>query len=760
MGRKTNITIAPASGIGGTTAQSFQYNGVNQSTFARDTANGNNADVTLVYDSIQRTVEEEQVYGGNTRYVTNNAFASLAVSQFTFPNARQINSGYDALYRKQQVIEAATSAVIASWQFFGPQRIAEVALGNGIIQTMLNNARTHSAVQFGTVPNPPWGTPSTDRLGYDGSGRMIAKRYLAGGINSTTFAYNNTTPVVGNTTAFDPADNKFYERALHAEERSFLYQPVDNDGNIASPAPGYDSINRLLQYERGILSSTGGYQNNGGGSVTTAITLQNTDEDRTYNIDGMGNWRATVFTPLRGIALTDPRNHNYLNQITSRNGTAFFYDGVPGASNGNLAHTGGWNFFYDALNRLIQVKIASTGVVIAAYVYDALNRRARKTITNGGTTGNIPDGMTDYIYMGNQVVEERNPFGGSGSTDTPIRQYIWGTYIDECIQLTTLTTLGSQSLSPGTYYLLQDLLYRAVALANSSGAIVEAYDCDAYGNTLIFTGPGADGVWFTDDDVQSSYGANEIIYCGYRFDPESELYHVRNRTYSPVLGRWIQRDPIGYAGSVNLYEYASSRPATRLDPNGKKSEDCCSKNGNCCGADITLNLLLMAGDVRAGWSRLSLTAKLGLAFYTLDPITAFGAWDISGMAEGQAINNAPPCQSGTGKCNSTVTVSGKCYLQGAVNYWLAGLIYNALASSWETSAYASAFYWEVAANVIGRGIIPPPSPILQKWDWFVAGAQGNTAVVPPPNEFESCKPCKVRPGKPLIWQWGFLRGQD
>jgi len=38
---------------------------------------------------------------------------------------------------------------------------------------------------------------------------------------------------------------------------------------------------------------------------------------------------------------------------------------------------------------------------------------------------------------------------------------------------------------------------------------------DAYGNTIIFTGPGADGVWFTDDDVQSSYGANEIIYCGY-----------------------------------------------------------------------------------------------------------------------------------------------------------------------------------------------------------------------------------------------------
>ncbi len=91
---------------------------------------------------------------------------------------------------------------------------------------------------------------------------------------------------------------------------------------------------------------------------------------------------------------------------------------------------------------------------------------------------------------------------------------------------------------------------------------------DAYGNTLIFTGPGPDGLWFTDDDVQSDYGANEIIYCGYRFDPESQLYYVRNRTYNPVLGRWIQRDPIGYSGGINLYGYGESSPAGNVDAMG------------------------------------------------------------------------------------------------------------------------------------------------------------------------------------------------
>jgi YD repeat-containing protein len=113
MGRKINTTVAPASGIGGTTAQSFRYNCLAQTTFARDTANGSNADVTLVYDSIGRAVEEAQVFGGNARYVTNTAFASAPATQFTYPNARQIRTGFDLLYRKQQVIEQATSSVIA-----------------------------------------------------------------------------------------------------------------------------------------------------------------------------------------------------------------------------------------------------------------------------------------------------------------------------------------------------------------------------------------------------------------------------------------------------------------------------------------------------------------------------------------------------------------------------------------------------------------------------------------------------------------------
>jgi hypothetical protein len=36
------------------------------------------------------------------------------------------------------------------------------------------------------------------------------------------------------------------------------------------------------------------------------------------------------------------------------------------------------------------------------------------------------------------------------------------------------------------------------------------------------------------------YGRNEILYCGYRHDPESGMYHVRHRYYHPRLGSSVR----------------------------------------------------------------------------------------------------------------------------------------------------------------------------------------------------------------------------
>jgi RHS repeat-associated protein len=51
----------------------------------------------------------------------------------------------------------------------------------------------------------------------------------------------------------------------------------------------------------------------------------------------------------------------------------------------------------------------------------------------------------------------------------------------------------------------------------------------------------------------------------------SDLYYNRARDYDPVLGRFIQADPIGLLGDVNPYLYAAADPVNMIDPFGLKT---------------------------------------------------------------------------------------------------------------------------------------------------------------------------------------------
>lgn len=53
----------------------------------------------------------------------------------------------------------------------------------------------------------------------------------------------------------------------------------------------------------------------------------------------------------------------------------------------------------------------------------------------------------------------------------------------------------------------------------------------------------------------------------------SDLYYNRARDYDPVLGRYIQADPIGLLGDLNPYLYANGDPVNMVDPLGLTAND-------------------------------------------------------------------------------------------------------------------------------------------------------------------------------------------
>jgi RHS repeat-associated protein len=141
------------------------------------------------------------------------------------------------------------------------------------------------------------------------------------------------------------------------------------------------------------------------------------------------------------------------------------------------------------------------------------------------------------------------------------------------------------------YYPLSDLLYRSVALTDESKGVCEAYDTDAYGNTLVFadTDPHRTD-WFTDADANHITVAPicRFIFTGReKYDPETEIYFYRARYYQAQLGRPISRDTLGYSAGPSLYEYATSAPLRRLDLSGaaptESGTGCCLSDEDCPG---------------------------------------------------------------------------------------------------------------------------------------------------------------------------------
>ena len=83
-------------------------------------------------------------------------------------------------------------------------------------------------------------------------------------------------------------------------------------------------------------------------------------------------------------------------------------------------------------------------------------------------------------------------------------------------------------------------------------------------NTIVWTWESKP---FGEDKPTGSYTLN-LRFPGQYFDTETRTHYNINRDYSPVTGRYIQSDPIGFEGGVNTYLYANGNGVRFVDEEG------------------------------------------------------------------------------------------------------------------------------------------------------------------------------------------------
>lgn len=254
-------------------------------------------------------------------------------------------------------------------------------------------------------------------------------------------------------------------------------------------------------------------------------------EPRAFEYDAAGN---IVRMPgLRDVAMREG------NRLRSANGDGFEYD----TRNHIASRTGArraLRYRYDTEDRLTSCE----GPDLAWEArYDAAGRRIEKTV-NGATTL--------WYWDGDRIAAELGPGGA-------LRVYVYA----DALALTPLgfTDYDSPEADPESgrsYFIVSDQIGAPVRVEDTAGQEVWSARLAPYGAAEVQPG---------------SVIELSLRFPGHHSDPETGLHYNRFRYYSPELGRYLQSDPLGITGGLNLYTYPAN-PLNNVDVRGLMCPEC------------------------------------------------------------------------------------------------------------------------------------------------------------------------------------------
>ena len=482
----------------------------------------NLGDLTAISSRDTGTTTKTYDTGGNLATSTD---ARGAVSTYSYDALNRVTSAayslgsttdqtitftYDAgTYGKGRLTGESDATHGVSWAYDALGRVTgKTQTANGIALTV---GYAYGSGNLTTVT-----TPSGQSIGYSyNANHQIAGITLNGSSVLSGATYEPMGPVNGWTWGNGTATSRTY----------------DSDGKTAQISSAgvktyaYDNafrITGIADTSTGALNWTYGYD-----ALDRITSGSASGISRGWTYDANGNRLSET-----GSAPSTYRISSFSNQITSITGTlsrTYSYD-----SAGDTLSDSTVTATYNDRGRLLTLANGSSN---ATYVYNAIGQMAMSSGTSGTT-----------LYMYDEGGHLLGEYDGHGSL---IEETVW---LGE-IPVATLRPNGS---TVSVYYVHTDQLNTPRQVTRpSDNTQMWSWFSDPFGTDPANTNPAGAGTF-----------AYSLRFPGQVFGGQVGLHQNYFRDYDPVIGRYVESDPIGLAAGVNTYTYGNANPISNSDPTG------------------------------------------------------------------------------------------------------------------------------------------------------------------------------------------------